>query len=295
MRIAEHVEAWAPEPVEVSEVLDRRPSDAFAALLDQASPMGAAGRGPAALPPLWTAFHFLQAPATAELGADGHPGAGHFLPPIPNRRRMFAGGRLRVRAPLHIGDQVSRRSRLGSVTPKAGRSGEMLFVTLVHEYLRDGDVVQVEEHDLVYREQAPGARRVQAAPRVERPDQTAVQLEPPATPRDWEVLLRPDEVLLFRMSALTYNSHRIHYDLAYARDVEGFPALVVHGPLLALLLLELPRRFAPEQQVAEYSYRLRRPAFGGMAVVATGKPDGSDLVCGVPGRDPSITGEVTLV
>jgi 3-methylfumaryl-CoA hydratase len=136
---------------------------------------------------------------------------------------------------------------------------------------------------------------VQAAPRVERPDQTAVRVEPPATPRDWEVLLRPDEVLLFRMSALTYNSHRIHYDLAYARDVEGFPALVVHGPLLALLLLELPRRFAPGQQVAEYSYRLRRPAFGGVAVVATGKPDGSDLVCGVPGRDPSITGEVTLV
>jgi 3-methylfumaryl-CoA hydratase len=97
------------------------------------------------------------------------------------------------------------------------------------------------------------------------------------------------------MSALTYNAHRIHYDLAYAREVEGFPALVVHGPLLALLLLELPRRFAPGRQVTEYSYRLRRPAFDGTVVVATGKPDGSGLVCGASGRDPSITGEVTLV
>ena len=107
-------------------------------------------------------------------------------------------------------------------------------------------------------------------------------------------MLRPDEVMLFRMSALTYNAHRIHYDLAYAREVEGFPALVVHGPLLALLLLELPRRFAPDRPVAGYSYRLRRPAFSGTNIVATGKPDGSDLVCGVPGLDPSITGEVTL-
>lgn len=289
MRIAEHVEGWAPGPVEVSEVLDRRPSDAFSALLDQASPMDHAGQGPAALPPLWTAFHFLEVSATAELGDDGHPAAGHFLPPIPNRRRMFAGGRLTAHGPLHVGDHVSRRSSLGSVTPKAGRSGEMLFVTLVHEYLRDGVVVQVEEHDLVYREQAPGAVRAQ------QPDHPAVQAESPGPPREWEVVLRPDEVLLFRMSALTYNAHRIHYDLAYAREVEGFPALVVHGPLLALLLLELPRRFAPGQRVGEFSYSLRRPAFGGAAVVATGRPDGTDLVCGVPGRAPSITGDVTLV
>jgi len=288
LRIAEHVEGWAPGPVESREVLARGPSDAFAALLDQPSPVDVAGRGPAVLPPLWTAFHFLQVPATAELGEDGHPRAGHFLPPIPNRRRMFAGGRLSVRAPLFIGDEVVRRTALTSVVPKAGRSGELLFVTLAHEYLRDGEVVQVEEEDLVYREQAPGAVRADVAARSD-------PVEPTPVPNEWHIVLRPDEVLLFRMSALTYNAHRIHHDLAYARDVEGFLSLVVHGPLLALMLLELPRRFAPDRQVAEFAYRLRRPAFAGAAVVAAGKPDGSDLTCGVPGADPSITGEVTLV
>ncbi|MEU7817379.1 MaoC family dehydratase N-terminal domain-containing protein [Pseudonocardia sp. NPDC049154] len=288
MGIAEYVEGWEPGPVEVREVLDRVPSDSFAGLLDQTSPIDATGQGSTALPPLWTAFHFLERPATAELGEDGHPREGHFLPPIPNRRRMFAGGRLTVHSPLRVGDEVTRRSALSSITPKSGRSGDMLFVTLTHEYLRAGEVAQVEEHDVVYREQEPGAARA-AAPAAPKPREP----EPPA-PGEWQAVLRPDEVLLFRMSALTYNAHRIHHDLPYTRDVEGFPGLVVHGPLLALMLLELPRRFAPDRQVAEFSYRLRRPAFAGAPVVATGKPDGSDLVCGVPGADPSITGQVSF-
>jgi len=281
MTIAELVEGWAPEPVEVREVLSGTPSAAFAGLLDQPAPG-------AVLPPLWTAFHFLELPATAELGEDGHVREGHFLPPVPHRRRMFAGGRLTVHAPLRVGDDVLRRSVLTSITPKSGRSGEMLFVTLTNEYLRDGELVQVEEQDIVYRQQEPGAPRA-AAPTAPEP------VEPPAPePGEWSAVLRPDEVLLLRMSALTYNAHRIHCDLPYTRDVEGFPGLVVHGPLLALMLLELPRRFAPDRSVAEFSYRLRRPAFCGAPVVATGKPDGSDLACGVPGADPAVTGVVTF-
>jgi 3-methylfumaryl-CoA hydratase len=292
MGIAEHVKGWDPGPVEVREVLDHTPSAAFAALLDQPPPSDHIDRGSVALPPLWTAFHFQELSLTSELGDDGHPRAGHFLPLIPNRRRMFAGGRLIVRAPLCVGDEVVRRSVLRSVTPKSGRSGEMLFVTLAHEYLRGGDVIQIEEHDLVYREQEPGAARP-AAPeraRLDRPHDS----EATTAGQQWQARLWPDEAMLFRMSALTYNAHRIHYDLPYARDVEGFPALVVHGPLLALLLLELPRRFAPERRVTQFSYRLRRPAFAGAPLVAEGKPDGSELVCGVPGAEPSITGAVSL-
>ncbi|GAA1856797.1 MaoC family dehydratase N-terminal domain-containing protein [Pseudonocardia ailaonensis] len=281
MSIEEHIRGWEPAPVEVVETIRPEPSTAFAGLLDQAPPTGS-------LPPLWTAFHFLELPTTAELGEDGHTREGHFLPPVPNRRRMFAGGRLRITAPIGIGDEIVRRSGLTSITPKSGRSGEMLFVTLTNEYLRDGEVVQVEEQDIVYRQQEPGAARA-AAPSAPSP------VEPPAAaPDEWQAVLRPDEVLLFRMSALTYNAHRIHHDLPYTRDVEGFPGLVVHGPLLALMLLELPRRFAPDRRVAEFSYRLRRPAFCGAPVVATGKPDGSDLACGVPGADPAITGSVTF-
>jgi 3-methylfumaryl-CoA hydratase len=291
--MVEHVEGWEPGPVEVREVLDRTPSDAFAALLDQPPLTDDAGQGRIALPPLWTVFHFLELSMTSELGEDGHPRAGHFLPPIPNRRRMYAGGRLTVHKPLCVGDDVVRRSALKSVVPKSGRSGEMLLVTLAHEYLGDGEVVQVEEQDFVYREQEAGAART-AAPRqpvLDKPD----PVEPSTAAREWRAELWPDEAMLFRMSALTYNAHRIHYDVAYTREVEGFPSLVVHGPLLALMLLELPRRSVPDRRVAQFSYRLRRPAFAGAPLVAEGKADGSELVCGVPGAEPSITGEVSFV
>ena len=278
MAIADHVQGWEPTAVEVTETLAAAPSTAFAGVLDQPPP------GPE-LPPLWTGFHFLELPATAELGEDGHPREGHFLPPIPHRRRMFAGGRLTVHEPLRIGDTVTRRSDLTSIVPKSGRSGDMLFVTLRHEYVRDGEIVQTEEQDVVYRQQEPGAPRA-AAPTIP---------EPGPLPEGPHVALTPDEVLLFRMSALTYNAHRIHHDLPYTTQVEGFPGLVVHGPLLALLLLELPRRFSPNERVASFEYRLRRPAFAGSPLVATASStaDGDDVACGVPGADPSITGSIT--
>jgi 3-methylfumaryl-CoA hydratase len=272
--IADHVQGWEPAPVEITETLSETPSAAFAGVLDQRPP------GPE-LPPLWTGFHFLELPTTAELGADGHPREGHFLPPIPNRRRMFAGGRLTVREPLFLGDTVTRRSALTSIVPKTGRSGDMLFVTLRHEFVRDGSVVQTEEQDVVYRQQEPGAPRP-----VPAPGPAALP-----SPAEWEIGLVPDEVLLFRMSALTYNAHRIHHDLPYTTQVEGFPGLVVHGPLLALLLLELPRRFAPGQRVASFEYRLRTPAFANSPLLA--RRDGEGVVCGVPGADPSITGTIT--
>lgn len=269
MAIADHVQGWEPGPVELTETISDAPSVAFAGLLDQAPP------GPE-LPPLWTGFHFLELPATAELGEDGHPREGHFLPPVPHRRRMFAGGRLTVHAPIRIGDTITRRSALTSIVPKSGRSGDMLFVTLRHEFVRDGDVLQTEEQDVVYRQQEPGAPRA-AAPTVAAPG--------PA-PSAEHVALTPDEVMLFRFSALTYNAHRIHHDLPYTTAVEGYPGLVVHGPLLALLVLEVPRRAG--RAVAGFEYRLRRPAFAHSPLVATAE------AAGVRGADPSVTASLVL-
>jgi 3-methylfumaryl-CoA hydratase len=202
---------------------------------------------------------------------------------------MIAGGRLEFRAPLRLGAQVLRRSQVTSVRPTTGRSGELLFVTVRHEYATDDAVAVVEEQDLVYRSQPAGA-----ANRVG-------ELPPPAEagpPADgaWRLRVDPDPPLLFRFSALTYNTHRIHYDQPYATGVEGYPGLVVHGPLLALVLLELPRRAAPERQVTAFGYRLERPAFAGRPVVADGVPDddGAQVSAGPPGRPPSITGHVRL-
>jgi 3-methylfumaryl-CoA hydratase len=280
--LAAHLRGWAPEPVEVTGRLDAWPVRAFAGMLDQPAPPHAPGDP---LPPLWHGFHLLDHPAQADLGEDGHPAHGRFLPPLPDRRRMFAGGRLEVRDPLRVDDVVTRRSSLVSVAPKSGRSGAMVLVAVRHEFARDGRVVVVEEQDFAYRSQPAGTARGA----VPAPPTFAVE-EPVG---EWQLRLETDSALLFRFSALTYNTHRIHYDHPYVTGVEGYPGLVVHGPLLALLLLELPRRFAPERRVTAFSYRLQRPAFAGTPVVASGDA-GGELTAGVAGVPPSVTGTVTL-
>ncbi|MFC4949684.1 FAS1-like dehydratase domain-containing protein [Pseudonocardia sp. GCM10023141] len=280
MDLGTYLTGWAPAPVETVARIDAWPGEAFAGLLDQPAPGDV-------LPPMWHWFHLLEHPAQAELGDDGHPAHGRFLPPLPDRRRMFAGGLLRIHAPLRVGDEVTRRSSLVSATPKTGRSGSMVFVKLRHEYLVGGDVVLDEEQDFAYRSQPAGVER--GLPTAAQPVEVPA-VAPTALP--WQVVLQPDAPVLFRFSALTYNTHRIHYDQPYVTGVEGYPGLVVHGPLLALLLLELPRRFAPEREVAEFSYRLQRPAFAGTPILAAAEPDGP-LSAGAPGRAPSVTGSVT--
>lgn len=287
--LAAWVAGWAPQPVESVDTIDPWALDAFAAMLDLPAPVAGPGEP---VPPLWHWLAFLDHPARAELGEDGHPARGRFLPPVPDRRRMIAGGRLEVRAPLRVGEPVLRRSALTAVTAKHGRSGEMLFVTVRHEFREAraaaGPPLLVETQDVVYRSRPTGTVRVPVDEPGGPPDR------PGGLPVGaWQIVLDPDEALLFRFSALTYNTHRIHYDQAYARDVEGHPGLVVHGPLLALLLLELPRRFAPGRMVRGFSFRLDRPTFVGRPVLARREPDG-ELVAGVPGRVPAIRATVRL-
>jgi 3-methylfumaryl-CoA hydratase len=279
--LADAVRDWAPGPTTSSDVIDPGPVAALSALLDLPAP--AAGPGDP-LPPMWHWLHFLDHPRRGELGEDGHPAHGHFLPPIPHRRRMFAGGRLRVRSPIRIGDRVGCTSELVAVRPKSGRSGEMLFVTVRRTFARDGRELVVEEQDFVYRSQPAGAARPTAPPAPPGPAE-------PGPPPRWRIELPTDPVLLFGFSALTANSHRIHYDAPYATGVEGYPGLVVHGPLLALLALELPRRELPSAAVVEVDYRLVRPAFAGTPLVATGESDGEQVVlgCGSAGAAESVT------
>ncbi|MBD2895297.1 Mesaconyl-C(4)-CoA hydratase [Actinomadura sp. RB99] len=265
------VGGWSPEPVEAAEVIDAAPSAALAGVLDVEPP----GEE---LPPLWHWLHFLERPAQRELGPDGHPLGGHFLPPIPDRRRMFAGGRFRVREPLRVGDTVTRRTELASTAVKQGRSGEMLFVTVRHTFLRAGAEIAVEEQDLVYR----------SGDAASRPPE--VSFDAPDTKAPWTLPVTADPVLLFRFSALTYNAHRIHYDETYATEVEGHGGLVVHGPLLAILCLELPRRAG--LRVNDLSFRARRPVYARQPFVAAGSPDG-ELSIEAPGGVTAMTATFT--
>ena len=262
--MSEIIAGWAPGPAETTETITAGPAVALSGLLDREPAVTARGDP---IPPLWHWLYFLDRPASSELGPDGHPAAGHFMPPIPQRRRMYAGGRASYTGAFRCGDEITRRSELADATVKQGRTGELLFVTVRSVFTSAGAVIATEEQDVVYRSGPPTAGGFAGPP---RPSEAA-------GPAPWQIQIVPDPVLLFRFSALTYNAHRIHYDADYATGVEGHPGLVVHGPLLALLCFEVPRRYAPRQRVTQLSFRARSPVYVGQRCTVTGGPrdDGS--------------------
>lgn len=217
----------------------------MAALTDRADV--ALDRG-APVPNHWLSMLFDDAAPQSQLGADGHPAKGDFLPPVPLPRRMLGGRRVTYHAAPRVGDTLERETSIVAITPKVGRSGAMIFVMLRHAITGPAGLVAVEEQDIAYLE----AKRDAPAPR-DRPAEV-----PKA---DWNETWKPDPVMLFRFSALAFNGHRIHYDADYARDVEGYPALVVNGSVSTLFLFEAALRRAPGTQVAQYEARTMQPVF----------------------------------
>ena len=255
-----HLQTWQGRSEHLSDSLTAMPVAAMSATLDRDDPAPAAGT---ALPPLWHWLYFLPHARASEIGPDGHPKRGGFLPPVPLPRRMWAGGRLSWESanPLRVGQQVQRQSTIQSVTHKAGRSGELLFVLVEHQYRNAQGLALTEEHDIVYRSAAqPG----DPAPASQKPPLNGQAL--------WSRTITPDDVLLFRYSALTFNGHRIHYDRKYVTEVEGYPGLIVHGPLIATLLLDLLRRSLPDAQLARFDFRAVRPTTDLHPFSVHGKP-----------------------
>lgn len=195
------------------------------------------------LPELWHWAFFQDAVEHSGLGGDGHPARGGFLPPADNRNRMWAGGRLEFLHPLRVDAQVSRRSTILNVQEKHGRTGALLFVTVQHEYVQDGQRALIEEQDIVYREPSP--------PKLGGTE--------PMPQGDWHLHVQPSPTLLFRYSAVTFNGHRIHYDWPYVTETEGYPGLVVHGPLIATLNVQAFVRANPQLTVRRFSFRGVRP------------------------------------
>ena len=255
----DHLRSWIGRQETLHDRVTRFPAAALAALLDRDDPAPDAGDP---LPPLWHWLYFLQAARQSNLGPDGHPARGGFLPPVPLPRRMFAGARLTFHQPLRIDEEINRVSTIQDVTVKHGRSGALCFVLVRHEVFGERGRALVEEQDIVYRDAArPG--------------------EPPAAPRQapagdaWRRDVVPTEPLLFRYSALTFNSHRIHYDRRYVTEVEGYPGLVVQGPLIATLLTDLIRRNS-DRGLASFRFRAVSPTFDTAAFSLRGAAEGSD-------------------
>ena len=257
---AAHLQQWVGKTEVMHETVRPEVAAALASTLDQDAP----GAGDP-LPPLWHWTNFFAVVPQSQIGADGHPRRGGFLPPVPLPRRMWAGGRFVFHAPVPIGATLTRTSTIASVQAKTGASGRLVFVTVRHDITLDGRPAITEEHDIVYRDlAAPGS----------------VPPPPKAAPREarWTRTIDPDPVLLFRYSALTFNGHRIHYDRSYVTEVEGYPGLIVHGPLIATLLLDLVRRELPARGIAAFSFRALAPLFDTESFEVCGSPDGDDII-----------------
>ncbi|PPR22011.1 MAG: Mesaconyl-C(4)-CoA hydratase [Alphaproteobacteria bacterium MarineAlpha10_Bin2] len=211
------------------------------------------------LPPCWHWMFFRDATVQSKLGTDGLPARGALMPPVPLPRRMWAASQIRFLAPLRLGEMALKRSEIASITEKSGKSGRLVFVNLRHTVLNAADEVAIEEEQNIVYTEAPKSGAM--PPPRPAPEEAA-----------WRRELRPDPVMLFRYSALTFNPHRIHYDQPYCTQEEGYPGLVVHGPLIATLMVDLCRRSRPDAEIKEFSFRALSPLFVDHAMTLGGAP-----------------------
>lgn len=237
---------WIGRNEQAEERLSLSPARRLAATLDDTDASFADGDP---LPPLWHWLYFLPNAPQSKLSSDGHPERGDFLPPVSLPRRMFAGGQIDFHHPLPIGAPAFREGEVMDITEKEGRSGKLVFAKVRYRIHAD-NVLCIEEHqDIVYRDMGPPV-----------PEPQPMKTWPKPADGAWMQEIEPDPVLLFRFSALTFNAHRIHYDRPYAANTEGYPGLVVHGPLIAMLLMELVRKNAT-QPIKHFSFRATAPIF----------------------------------
>lgn len=268
------LEKWVGRTQTVTDSISKVQVRQMAATLGDAARLGDPALSP--LPAGWHWLYFNPMEVQSKLGEDGHPARGDFLPPVELPRRMWAGSRLEWKRSFAVGTEVSKKSEIAKVSRKSGRSGEMVFVTVAHVYSDAEGTLLREEHDIVYRDIQSTAEKTalaEVAGRVAQWQATAPVFE--RTGENTKAVMA-DPVMLYRYSAATFNGHRIHYDADYCREVEGYPGLVVHGPLIATLLLDyVENDIARGRGIKTFEFRANRPTFslGGFHLHATKKVD----------------------
>ena len=260
--------AWIGKQERREDEITAAPLALLAATLDRDEPEPGPGTP---LPPGGHWLFFLERVRLGTVGADGHGQRGDFLPPIDLPRRMFGGARMTFHHPLAVGDRVTRTRTISSITPKSGRTGRLVFMGLREEFANPRGVALTIDTDIAFREESPPSSR-----RLSAEEMQAGAPKPPARP-EWRRNVQAGPVMLFRFSALTFNSHRIHYDRPYAMEAEGYPGLVVTGPLIATLLLDLVRRQRPNTPLKTFAFRAHSPLFDMQTFSLNGAPvaDGS--------------------
>jgi 3-methylfumaryl-CoA hydratase len=256
--MTDNYDAWIGRSQSTDALVTAYQADALTATLDRDDPLFREGDP---IPPGWHQFYMREVVKLRDTAPDGHPKRGDFLPPIDLPRRMWAGTEATYHKPIHVGERIRNTTTIEAVTPKTGKTGALVFLRLVHEIAGENGVATTEIQNVVYREEAkPGA----------------VAPEPPPAPGEavWQRAIHPTEVLLFRFSALTMNSHRIHYDRSYVTEVEKYPGLLVHGPLTQTLLLDLFRREMPTTLLKQFNVRAISPLYDIADFTVEGASDG---------------------
>lgn len=255
----DHLSQWIGNKETVKETISAIPLQRMAATLDREPREIVIGDE---VPALWHWVYFLAPTRASELGRDGHAALGNFMPPVPLPRRMWAGGKFQFIKPLYVGDLARKESTIRDVSVKRGRTGKLCFVEVEHCIFVGEESRFSETHNIVYRdEKQPGENSI-------------LPPEAPQNP-EWTREVIPNSTLLFRYSALTFNGHRIHYDLDFCRQQEGYPGLVFHGPLTATLLLELALENNPGRSLKSYEFKALSPLFDNAPFSLNGKTAGT--------------------
>ncbi len=275
--------AWIGRSTSAADVVTPAMLDGFLAMLDHETPAPAGAAAPQGI-------HWLCATPRVrarDIGPDGHAHLGLILPSIDLPRRMWAGSSIEFHRAIRLGDAIERHSTIRAITPKVGSAGRLVFVEIDHAIRAKGEIALNERHTIVFRGPPDMSRRAEAEkkPREDMPGRPS-----------FSRVIRPDPVLLFRYSALTFNSHRIHYDHPYVTQTEGYPGLVVHGPLIATLLLDLAGRHLGNNVLTRFSFRGVAPAFAGEALELRAYATGNDLALRAISGDGRliVTAEATL-
>ena len=270
----DHLRTWIGKTEITNDIVTASQLAGYSAILDRDDAYPKVGDP---LPPSAHWLYFLPQARQSLIGPDGHPERGAFLPPIDLPRRMWAGSRLEFKRDLKVGEEIQRVSTIKDVTHKRGKNGDLVFCVVRHEISNADGVAIIDEHDIVYREEHDA--NVSPPPSKPAPDGAV-----------WNRQIDPDPVLLFRYSALTFNGHRIHYDRSYVTETEGYPGLIVHGPLIATLLMDLARREHPSKRMSGFSFRALSPVFDTAKFQVNGLPsdEGSSAELWVSKHDGSL-------
>ena len=258
----DHLRDWIGRTETIEERATVQPIHGYYALLD--NPRVPKEGDP--VPPMAHWCFFQPRVPASQIGPDGHPQRGGFMPPVPLPRRMFGGARTKYLKPLHIGEKLSRVSRITDVQIKTGRTGTLVICTVDNDIAGENGVAMTEQWDIVYRDNPPADAKDSRG--------NSGRTNPAPADHAWKREIRPDPVMLFRYSAITFNGHRIHYDRKYVMEVEGYPGLIVHGPLTATFLLELALEHNAGRKLTGFSFQARAPLFDTAPFFVAGKPGG---------------------